>query len=164
MGIDALTRSQMEAIEHSVGRYTVGFAFSWQGQQHVDMASGVAVRWGNKRLIVTAKHVLSDLKDEDGDAVRLGLPVDRPFSRDDEVRLPPKWDAQITARPLTKIFRSEPCDLAFFEVDDDFGRSTDLEFHGLPAYARTPEPPAGGVMMRFQKMSRFPCQKFVRRS
>ena len=92
MGIDALTRNQMDAIEHSVGRYTVGFAFPWQGQQHVDMASGVAVGWGNRRLIVTAKHVLKDLKDDDADAVRLVLPVDRPFSRDDQIKFADVWE------------------------------------------------------------------------
>jgi hypothetical protein len=138
MQIEGLVRSQLDAIEHSVGRYTVGFIFPWSGQRHVPTASGVAVKWANKRVVVSAKHVFEgDPKD-----VQLALPVKRPFSRDEEIKAPSSFDAEIVRRPMTPIIESDSYDLAFFEVNENFGQSSDLDFYPLPTFARTPEHPA----------------------
>lgn len=147
MQSDGLIRSQLDALEHAIGRYTVGFVFPWQGRRHVPTASGVAVTWANRRIVVTAKHVFEGITDDDD--FLLVLPVDRPFQRDDKITMPSTQDAEIVARPSAPITKSKSCDLAFFEVNDDFGRSSDLEFYRLPSFARTPDHPAQCVMMGF---------------
>jgi hypothetical protein len=144
---NGLIRNQLDALEHAIGRYTIGFVFPWQGQQHVPTASGIAVTWADKRIVVTAKHVFEGTGDNE--EFLLILPVDRPFERDDQITMPSAQDAKIVARPAAPIIESKSCDLAFFEVNDDFGTSSDLEFYSLPSFARAPGHPAQCVMMGF---------------
>jgi hypothetical protein len=130
--------------EDQVGRSKAWF-FPWNGQRHIPTATGVAVEWANKRVLVSAKHVLEDTSDE----IQLVLPVERPFNRNAEIKVPSILDAEIVPRPSTPIVKSDSHDLAFFEVSKSFGQSADLAFYPLPAYARTPKHPAQCVLVGF---------------
>lgn len=104
-----IAENQREAFEQAISKYTIGFVFPGDiDQQHVATASGVAVAWAKKRLIVTAKHVLQDVAD---DAVlQMILPLKGSLNRDDDTRVP-STRSEAVWRPYTRITRSETHDL-----------------------------------------------------
>jgi hypothetical protein len=127
-----------DAIEHSISRHSVGFVFGGTGRQ-LDTASGVALIWRKRRLIVTANHVFpAGAENEDFVVI---LPRDRPLNRSDKVVLPPKDMACVVSMPRVSLVRCDSDDLAYFEVDDKFGESSDIDFYELPPFAVCP--PAG---------------------
>ncbi len=136
-----------DAFESCVARYMVGFVFPFKSTPHLDVAAGVAVKWNGRRLIVTARHVLTD---EDFDGVHLLLPLEQPFDRGGPIMVPKEPHPMVAMPvPRTSFVQCEWEDLGFFEVASDFGGSSDLDFYPLPPYARTPGSDTGCVLMGF---------------
>ena len=92
-----------DAFESCVARYTVGFVFPFRSTPHLDVAAGVAVKRNGRRLIVTARHVLTD---EDFDGVHLLLPLEQPFDRGGSIMVP-KEPHPMVAMPVPRnVIRS----------------------------------------------------------
>jgi hypothetical protein len=123
------------AVEESICNYSIGIIFGAE-DRHLDMATGVAISWKRRRLIVTAKH--SFRPGDENKQLTLILPRNRPLNRADVTPLPPlDLDCllQVSAVP---IVRCEWEDLAYFEVGDGFGSRSDLEFYELSESAVCP--------------------------
>ncbi len=67
-----------DAVEYHAGRYVVGFVFGQDSQhpQNLDMATGVAISWRGKNIVLTAAHVFSGTT-----RPKILLPMDFPFER-----------------------------------------------------------------------------------
>ena len=138
-----------DAFESCVARYTVGFVFPFKSTPHLDVAAGVAVKWNGRRLIVTARHVLTD---EDFDGVHLLLPLERPFDRGGPIMVPKEPHPMVAMPvPRTSFVQCEWEDLGYFEVASDFGGLSDLDFYPLPPHARTPGSDTRCVLMGFPR-------------
>jgi hypothetical protein len=141
-----------DAVEGHASRFVVGFVFG-ADQENLDIASGIAVCWKGKRIIVTASHVLQGPRLSE---TRIILPTDRPFERAGRA-LP----AEATAVGRTtealmptdvKVVRSrELDDLCYFEVDSEFGSNSDLQFHNLGRVAKTPRPGTICLMLGYPR-------------
>ena len=133
---EEMFRQATDAFEHCVSRYSVGLVFGERGQ-HVDTASGVAVAWRGRHVIVTAKHVFPEGAEDQG--VTLILPRDRPLHRGDGVgQLPPNDLDCVIPMPRVAVVRSNSEDLAYFEVNRSIGDASDVEYYELPSIAVTP--------------------------
>jgi hypothetical protein len=142
-----------DALEGHASRFSVGFVFGLF-QQHLDMATGVAVNWNSKRIILTAAHVFDGPNFLDG---RIVLPIDGPFDRGGRnYPLPSEIHRGIVDMPPgISLARSNLDDLGCFEVDRSFGSFSDIQFLDLPPFAKTPRPGRGFLMLGYpQDLSR----------
>jgi hypothetical protein len=137
-----------DAFEHCVSRHSVGFVFGGNSQ-HLDTASGVALSWQKRQLIVTANHVFPTGAENEEFGVL--LPRDSPLNRSDQASLPPKEPACVVVMPRVSLVRHNSHDLAFFEVDDRFGESSDVEFYELPSFAVAPPPGTGCLLSGYPR-------------
>jgi len=114
----------------------VGLVFEGtEGNQ--ETASAVAINWQQRRLIVTAEHVIP--REEEGKGVLCVLPRSRPLSRGDHrAELPPLDSGCLVSLPHITLVRCKFEDLAYFEVDGSFGHLSDIEFCEIPAFAASP--------------------------
>jgi hypothetical protein len=125
-----------DAFEERISRFSVGLVFEG-GEGNPETASAVAVNWKQRRLIVTAEHVIP--RDEEGKGVLCVLPRDRPLNRGDHrADLPPLDSGCLVSLPHITLVRCKFEDLAYFEVDDHFGDLSDVQFYELPAFAVSP--------------------------
>jgi hypothetical protein len=128
-----------DAFEHRVARHSVGIVFGEIGQ-HVDTATGIAVLWHAKHIIVTASHVFQGSSLDQ--AVTLILPRDRPLHRGNGVGAMPPLDLDcLLPIPRVSPVMGQSEDLAYFEIDESLTAASDLEFFELPLNAVAP--PAG---------------------
>jgi hypothetical protein len=148
MQIDDIYREHFrDAVEGHASRFSVGFVFGL-AQRNLDIASGVALRWKSKRVILTAAHVLDEPNFLQG---RMILPIDRPFDRGERTStVPSELHRGIVNMPAgIALATSSFDDLCCFEVDDDFGNSSDIQFFGLPSFASTPKPGTRCLMLGY---------------
>lgn len=139
-----------DAVEHHAARYVVGFVFGLDSQspQNLDMATGVALSWKDKNIVLTAAHVFTGTT-----RPRVVLPMDHPFERDGTptVRVGPHRTTEASIPDDCAIVRSNVDDLCYFEVGRGFGESSDLQFYEMPYFAKTPKPGTLCLMMGFPR-------------
>jgi hypothetical protein len=134
--IERISQHASAAFEERVSRHSVGLVF--KGTQGLpETASAVALRWKQRRVVVTADHVIP--RGNEGDGVSLILPRDRPLSRGNDIQpLPPPDSDCVVSLPHLSLIRCEFEDLAYFEVDEKFGEGSDIEFCEIPSFAASP--------------------------
>jgi hypothetical protein len=141
-----------DAFEHYVSRHSVGLIFSEDGRSP-ENASGIAINWQGRRLIVTASHVFLQPSNRVASFTAL-LPRDRPLNRGRDIVLPPKDLDCVVPMSEIPIIRSNSDDLAYFVVNEAFGKLSDIDFHELNPRAISPSPGTGCLLSGFpQDMS-----------
>jgi hypothetical protein len=134
--LERIFQHASDAFEERISRYSVGLAFRGR-EGNPETASAVALNWKQRRVIVTAEHVIP--REEEGEGVLCVLPRSRPLSRGDHrAEFPPLDSGCLVSLPRITLVRCEFEDLAYFEVDDSFGHLSDIEFCDIPAFAAAP--------------------------